>query len=181
MKKLIVKICIVFFAAFILFAGQGCFTSKKKASNQVFKNGDSWIPKDFKPQKTVLLLELINEDVKNDGWRVKYRKMNNEMRKFMEEKYPYKYEFTSEDDIIYKGQKYSDYQKYPFGLMIKRGSVTYTGGAAGSGPNNSNSAMTFDFYFLDRANGKKYPVTKKYSSNPIMTFMPVINTILERQ
>ncbi|MDZ4792824.1 MAG: hypothetical protein SGI83_00965 [Bacteroidota bacterium] len=171
----------ILFTVSVLFAVQGCFPSKKKASEKVFTNSDNWLPADFKPQKTVFLVQLINEDVVNSGWRAKYKKWNNEMREYMQEKYPYKYEFVSVEDIEYKGKKYSDYQKYPFGLMISNGSYTYQGGAAGSGPNNSNTIDVYDFYFFDRASGKKYPVTKKFSSNPVMTFMPVINTILEKK
>ena len=159
---------------------KGCFPSKNQASEKVFSNGDNWIPPDFNPRKTVLLIQLLDENVVNQGWRVKLKKWNKEMKEYMQEKYPYKYEFSTSDDIEYKGKKYSDYQKYPFGLMINKGSLTYTGGAAGTGPNNSNTGQVYDFYFMDRASGKKYPLTKKASSNPVMTFMPVINTILER-
>lgn len=159
----------------------GCFVSKAKASRTVFKNGKNWIPADFNPQKTVLLVQLINEDVVNQGWQMKYKKWNQQMRDYMQEKYPYKYEFASADEIEYKGKKYSDYQKYPYGLMIKDGSYTYSGGAAGSGANNTNTADVYDYYFIERATGKKYPVTKKYSKNAVITFMPVINTILKEK
>jgi hypothetical protein len=165
-------------SAMLVFICQGCFPSKNKASEKVFNNGDSWIPPDFNPQKSVLLVQLLNEDVANSGWRTKFQKWNNEMKEYMQEKYPHKYEFVSADDIQYKGKKYSDYQKYPYGLMISDGSVTYYGGAAGTGPDNKNTRAAYDYYFLDRATGKKYPLTKKYSTNPVLTFMPVINTIL---
>jgi hypothetical protein len=161
-----------------VFLVTGCFPSKNKASEKEFKNGDVWIPPGFSVKNGVLLVQLLNEDVVNSGWRTKFKKWNNEMREYMQQNYPHKYEFVSTDDIEYKGKKYSDYQKYPYGLLISNGSYTYTGGAAGSGPNNSNTKTVYDYYFIERATGKKYPVTKKYSSNPVMTFMPVINTIL---
>lgn len=171
----------VILAVTVVLLVQGCFPSKKKAAEKVFTNDDKWLPADFQPRKTVLLVQLINEDVVNSGWKAKYKKWNNEMREYMQEKYPYKYEFVSADDIEYKGKKYSDYQKYHFGLMISKGDYTYSGAAAGSGPNNTNTKDVYDFYFIDRASGKKYPVTKKFSSNPVMTFKPVINTILEKK
>lgn len=162
----------------LAFISQGCFPSKQKASQKVFSNGESWIPSGFEPRNTVLLVQLLNEDVANSGWRMKFQKWNNEMKEYMQEKYPYKYEFVSADEIEYKGKKFSDYQKYPYGLMISDGTVTYYGGAAGTGPQNKNTQAVFDYYFLNRATGEKYPRTKKHSSNPVMTFMPVINTIL---
>lgn len=168
-------------ASVIVLLAAGCFPSKNKASEKVFNNGDSWIPPEFTPQKALLLVQLLDEDVPNSGWRAKYKKWNNEMREYMKEKYPYKYEFVTADEIEHKGIKYSDYQKYPFGLMIDNGKLTYYDGAAGGTYRNKNTVGVFDYYFIDRSTGKKYPLTKKYSSNPVMTFMPVINTILEKR
>jgi hypothetical protein len=169
----------IILAAVLLLSLDSCFPSKKKFAQKTFDNSDKWLPSTFKPQKAVLLVQLFNEDVVNYGWKKKFEKWNTEMRDFMQEKYPFKYEFASEDDIVYKGKKYADTKKYPFGLMINVGVNHYTGGAAGSGPNNANSVQVFDYYFINRETGEKHPVTKKYSSNPLMTFMPVINTILD--
>lgn len=158
---------------------QGCFPTKNKASKKVYKNGDQWIPATFKPQKTVLLIQLLDENVRNDGWRMKFKKWNNEMRTYMQEKYPYKYEFATADEIESKGKKYSDYQKYPFGLLINEGSADFQGVAGGTGPDHTYSKGTYDYFFIDRSSGKKYPGVKKPSTSAVMAFMPVINTLLE--
>lgn len=167
-----IRFCILLTALFFL---PGCFPSKNKATEKVFNNGDSWILQNFTPQKTVLLIQLLNEDVVNSGWKKKYIKWNNDMREYMQGKYPYKYEFVSTEEIEYKGKKYSDYAKYPYGLLISTGSISY------EGVTGRDTKGVYDFYFIERATGKKYPVTKKYSSDPVMTFMPVINTILEKK
>ena len=174
--------CKIIVAIAALLFVQGCFPSKKKATEKVFNNGDNWIPPDFNPQKVVLLVQLLDEEVKNEGWRMKHKKWNEEMRQYMKDKYPFKYEFTEADAIEYRGTRYSDYAKYPFGLLINNGSVRYEGVAGKQvGDKFYNTSAVYDYYFIDRSTGKKYPLTKKYSSNPVMTFMPVINTILEKK
>ena len=61
-----------------------CNTSK-----MTFGNGKKWIPEDFDPNKTTLLVEefTVSENA------------NQKMQEYMQEKYPYKYEFVSREAI----------------------------------------------------------------------------------
>jgi hypothetical protein len=162
----------------IVLTVQSCLPSKKKAENTVFKNGNAWIPADFQPKKTVLLVQLLDENSVAASWRKKFRQWNEEMEAYMQEKYPYKYEFVTADQIEGSPQKYSDKTKYAFGLLVSNGTISYQG-VGSSSPGNNTTKAVYDYYFIDRATGKKYPPTKKYSSNPLITFMPVVNTILD--
>lgn len=168
--------------AIIFFVVPGCFPSKKQAADKEFKNGDSWIPPGFRPQNSILLIQLLDVDAAPKSWQDKLNKWNQEMQDYMKEKYPYPYEFVNEDQIENPAKKFSDHSKYGFGLLISKGSQRYEGVAGKQvGDKFYNTATVYDFYFIDRATGKKYPLTKKYSSNPVMTFMPVINTILAKK
>jgi hypothetical protein len=134
-------------------------------SNHVFKNEEKWLPENFNPANTVLLIQQFEVDEKKSG------KRNDKIRSYLEEKYTYQYAMAETDDIVYKGGKYADKVKYPYALMYKH---FYKSTGQGG------SYSVYDFYFLERATGTEYPLTSKSSSDPIMTFKPVINTILEK-
>jgi hypothetical protein len=131
-------------------------------SKKTFSNGEKWIPKDFDPTKTTLLIQKFRSS----------EKQQTKMEGYMEEKYPYKYEFVSTETIIEREGKYADTDIYRYALRITSHTTTYT---------NSNMVTSgFDFYFYDRANDIKYPASNKASSYIFTTFQPVINTILKK-
>ncbi len=140
----------------ILFAG--CFD----ASKMTFGNGAKWIPADFEPSKTILLVEQF------EYGGVKTLK---KMESYMAEKYPYKYEIVPLDIIKNREGKYANTKLYRYALVTtshkseKPGQPTVTG---------------FDYNFYDRDLNKNYPATNKPSGFAIMTFEPVINTIVKK-
>jgi hypothetical protein len=132
-------------------------------STHTFGNSDKWLPKDFDPKKGVLLVEKIS-------WP---KKQQRKMEEFMAKSYPYKYEFITLDEIKNPGGKFQDLDKYKFVLinstaLLQRMDI-------------SKPAVTMvDFNFYDRTSKTNYPKTGKGSSLASMTFMPVINTVLEK-
>lgn len=137
-----------------------------KPSKMVFKNADQWIPGDFNPHNTVLLVQIF--DVSD--------KAQKNMETYMAEKYPYKYEFASLQTIKSKDGKYSDTKLYKYALMVTSHTINTRDQTGRSGP----SYVGFDYNFYDRESGKNYPVTGKGSSYAIMTFKPVINSIVKK-
>jgi hypothetical protein len=134
-------------------------------AQHIFKNAAKWIPENFNPANITLLVQQI------EPYEKKPEKRNAEMEKYLAEKYTYNYAFTSKNEIISTKGEFADLKKFPFGLMIKHFYESH--GSYGT-------ISVYDFYFLDRATGIEYPLTKKTSSNPIDLFKPVINTILEK-
>jgi len=90
----------------------------------------------------------------------------------MEKKYPYRFEFASNLDIMERGGKYTDSKLYRFGVVGQ----SYT---LHSMYMNRPDVGVEDFYFYNRSNGKSYPVTHKGSYSKIVTFKPIINTIVK--
>lgn len=132
-----------------------------------FSNGQKWIPENFEPSKTVLLVEKLDVS----------ERQTKKMEDYMSEKYPYKYEFVSLSTIKTTTGKYADTKLYKYALVISSHLTTYTH------TDGSASAMRttgYDFNFYDRSNDKEYPSTTKSSGYPIMTFEPVINTIVKK-
>ncbi|MEO6540046.1 MAG: hypothetical protein ABIN74_03600 [Ferruginibacter sp.] len=134
-------------------------------SNHVFKNVEKWLPENFNPANSTLLIQQFEPE------EPKAEKRNEKISSYMQEKYTYQYALAQTDDIVYKGGKYADKVKYPYALMYRH---LYK--SAGQG----GSYSSYDFYFLERTTGIEYPLTSKSSSDPIMTFKPVINTIMEK-
>ena len=110
------------------------------------------------------------------------------MEEYMATKYPYEYEFASKSEIEMKGGKYSDLKRYKFAIVyssertVMPRSGGYSTGGSGQfvGAPGLVGVTGFDFNFIDRETGRRYPPTKRASSYPMMTFRPVINTIVER-
>ncbi len=147
-----------------------CMVSSSKLATMTFKNGDKWIPKDFIPKKTILLVEKFTVSAK----------ANQKMEDYMSEAYPYRYEFVEKDIIENRVGKYADTTLYKYALVW---SSHFTPGSMVYGPDARSTyriaAVTgFDYNFYDRSSDKKYPKTQKSSSYAIMTFKPVINTIV---
>jgi hypothetical protein len=78
------------------------------SSKKVFKNEENWIPEDFDPAKTTLLVQEFTVSDKAQG----------QMEDYMAEKYPYKYEFVSRSQIFNQEGKYANTQLYKYALVI---------------------------------------------------------------
>lgn len=138
-------------------------------SKKVFQNSENWIPDDFIPSKTILLIEKFFVS----------KKAEQQMDDYMNEKYPYKYEFVSLSTIKNREGKYADTKLYKHALVITSHSNTMTK-ADGASTSGGLTVTGFDFNFYDRSIDKNYPPTKKPSSYAVMTFKPVINTIIKK-
>jgi len=148
--------CLLLMAVIILSSCSG----KRK----IFGHTKRWIPANFEPANTVLLVEEL--------YTAKGQRL---MRAYMADKYPFRYEVTSNDSITGKLGRYADTKLYRYALVIS------THEAQAAMPNPSSASVTgFDFNFYDRDLGRHYPRTRKGSSFPIMTFRPVINTIVKK-
>lgn len=150
-----------------------CNTSK-----MTFSNVDKWLPKDFDPEKTILLVQHCGNP---DG------KFNRDMQAYMKKKYPYRFQFTSLKMIQARDGKYADTTLYRYALLWNHESKTnYRYGTndmyGRSQPHgySRQRSVANDFSFYDRLNEKSYPKTGKGSSFPTTTFKPVINSIVER-
>lgn len=89
-----------------------CFAGSKNSA-KLFDR-EAWIPADFNPENTVLLIEkrtYINKKGKDE-----FAKENEVLDEIMKKNYPYPYEFV----LNANGEKYSDKNKYPY--MISWGS-----------------------------------------------------------
>lgn len=137
-----------------------------KPSKMTFGNTDQWIPNDFNPRNTVLLVQIFDVS----------EKAQKDMEKYIAEKYPYKYEFATLSAIKDKEGKYADSKLYKYALMVTSHRINTRDQTGRSGP----SYVGFDYNFYDRESGKNYPVTGKGSSYAIMTFKPVINSIVKK-
>jgi len=132
-----------------------------------FNNGNTWIPENFDPSKTILLVEKFDVS----------EKQAQKMEDYMAEKYPYKYEFVPLATIKTPAGKYADTKLYKYALVISSHLSKYV---HTDGTPSAMRTTGFDFNFYDRNNDKEYPATAKASGYPIMTFQPVINTIVKK-
>jgi hypothetical protein len=74
-----------------------------------FSNIDKWLPKDFDPQNTILLVQHCGNP---DG------RFNKAMQEYMKEKYPYRYQFTSLKMIQDREGKYADTTFIPLRVVM---------------------------------------------------------------
>jgi hypothetical protein len=118
--------------------------------NATFKDADNWIPKDFNPNNTVLLIQThpVNE------------KQNERMIEWLEKNYPYRYEIADKSAIQNTTGKYSDTKTYPFAVLWNLKSAQRSHVGANGQPSFSTE---WDLYgnFIDRSTNKVYPSTRK--------------------
>ncbi len=145
---------VIVFALAIFGCISSCNTSKK-----TFGNGDKWLPADFNPSKTILLVEKFKA----------VAKVQQKMEECMSENYSYKYEFVDKETIENRTGKYKDTKLYKYALIQTLGRVVSYNDMGGG-----------DFCFFDRENNKQYPATKRECSNTMMLFKPIINTIVSK-
>jgi len=142
------------------------FAIASSPSHHTFKNGAKWIPSEFNPNKQVLLVEKLAHDNTEE-----------KAEAYMAEKYPYKYQFVPAGDI-YNSDKYSDLEKYRFALVRWKDEFSMTTEYS-NGSSRTVSGQGTDFGFYDRKLKKMGPKAGKGSSNVLMTFKPIINTIVK--
>ena len=136
-----------------------------KPSQKTFSNSEKWIPGDFDPKTTTLLVEEFFS-----------KRVEKKMEDYMAEKYPYKYEFVSLETIKNRQGKYADTKLYKYALIFS----SHTSTQFDVQTHKPGLTVTgFDYHFYDRALSKDYPATGKASSYANMTFEPVINTIVK--
>ncbi|MBP6430449.1 MAG: hypothetical protein KA319_01680 [Ferruginibacter sp.] len=162
MKKNILKLTGILILFTILLAG--CNPSK-----MTFGNSEKWIPQDFDPSKTILLVEKFKVSDKAEQ----------KMEDYMSENYGNKYEFVDLSVIKNREGKYANTKLYKYALVISSHTNTITK-AEGASTSGGLRVTGFDFNFYDRELDKNYPPTKRASSYAITTFKPVINTIVKK-
>lgn len=145
-------------------------------SDKHFLNGEKWVPKDFDPKNSTLLIEnfsLINKKGKD-----LFAKENQKLKEFMKENYPYPYEFTSNLD----DPKYSKSDKYRYAITWGTHTSTPTPGARGnsyagsSGMTISSTGITCSLY--DVKNNTDLPASGKSTSYASGIFSMTINTMV---
>ena len=146
---------------FLLFTSCGALGSKITLGNS-----DKWLPANFRPAKSIMLVQIFGKP-KNG--------VNKAMAKYLDKKYPYKYEIVSADDIRDLNGKYSDLNVYQFALVWSK--HYFESGSMAM--HNHYSGHGYDLNFVDRSNGRNYPKTGKGCSSPMLLFNPVVNTIVK--
>jgi hypothetical protein len=131
-----------------------------------------WLPQDFDPKNGILLIEKAPSYVPGQK----------KIEKYMEENYPYKYEFVtiglvgdSKESTIFDAEKYADKNVYRF-IMVN--SSTVIKGIPRS-DGHQTQGSTFDYSFIDRLNNKAYPATGSSTSWPNQAFGRIMSKILK--
>jgi hypothetical protein len=139
-----------------------CLFSSCIARNLSFGNGKDWIPADFDAKNNILLIESS----------LPLRGQERKMEEYMKKNYPYRYEFVTYREIMEGDGKYENASVYHFALVSTSGTIRTM---------NINHPVVGvqDFYVYDRLKNIRYPATTKGSYKKIVTFKPVINTILK--
>lgn len=148
-------------ALFILFA------IASAPSKMTFHNSDKWIPAEFNPNAQILLIENFHSS-----------SVQQKAEDYVSKHYPYKYEFVSKEDI-YSTDKYKDNILYRFALISNKDYFT-TNYTRSNGSTGSISGEGTDFGFYDRKLGVTLQKAKRGSSNALLTFKPIINSIVKQ-
>jgi hypothetical protein len=133
---------------------------------KIFETG-KWIPAEFDTRKTTLLVENFKLNGGNKHVAEACEKVTNDMKAVMKERYPYKYEFVSYDDLQGAG-KYADKDAYRFVIMFDHDDKMNSSGG-------SYAANVFHLY--DRKLNKHYPETSKTSGMVIPVFAPTVSAV----
>ncbi len=152
MKKLnLLLLTLVTLLALTSFSGNG----------KVFNNADKWIPADFDPRKTTLLIDCFCSSPL-------VKKL---IEEHMQEKYPYKSVVANDTkDSI----KYADKDLYRY-VLVCRNYINSVSDPSG----RSSYISLYDYHIWDRKLDKHYPETGKPSQLPMVNFRPMINTIVK--
>jgi len=148
MRKLVLPICYMVTLTFFV----SCI-----ASNMSFGNGKDWIPPEFDPKTSILMILETSHG------------QDKKMEDYLKKNYPYRYELVRYQDVMDREGKFADAALYRFVLMGANTSVQRT--------DNGGAVSAHDFYFYDRYRDKKFPATGKGSFSSMTTFKPIINTL----
>ena len=153
----------LFMFCFLLLGG--CTTSRS-----ITESGEDYIPADFKPRATVLLIERLDNSSVNQQAKVEA---------YMKETYPYPYRFINTTDIEDQKGKYANTDSFRYVLI---GSFKISNRLGTLGPYTTRSQLEagpYHYHFYDRKMGKNYPPTQKTNEVIIQAFRYTIKTILE--
>lgn len=125
-------------------------------------NYKDWLPPDFDPKNTTLMIEMS----------LPFTSEEEKMIEYLKEKYPWRCTFVITGDVYKKTGTFGDVNKYRYALMNKSYLLERADPTKGF-------ASVQDFYFYDRLNDKVYPNTRKGSYKKLVTFRPLINTIVQ--
>ena len=136
-------------------------------SKMTFGNSEKWLPTEFSLNKHILLIEKFHSE-----------KTQEKAEQFLSDKYPYRYEFASYNDIYNKSGKLANTDLYRFALVSFRDEATMLI-QRNNGTQSTMNVSGTDFGFFDRKKNEAYPKAGKGSSNALITFKPIINTIVK--
>jgi hypothetical protein len=138
-------------------------------SQKTLKNGDKWIPADFNPKNTILLVE---------AWSgIQEEKGISKQEDYMDKMYPYKYEVVPLETIRKREGKYANTKIYKWSLVSTTNVTALTKSNGASTNTGVLTSVDRDFHFYDRENDKNYPETNRSQGPFKQTFQVVINTI----
>lgn len=141
-------------------------------SAKTLRNGDTWIPNDFNPKNTILLVE--------EWYGRKKDKAIEQQINYMDEKYPYKYEVVPLSKIKNKEGKYANTKLYKYALVSSRTTTPLTKAQGASTNTGALNDVSVDFRFFDRENDKNYRTTHRSQGPFKQTFQVVVNTIAKK-
>jgi hypothetical protein len=96
-------------------------------SNRSYSDAAKWVPSDFDPSKSTLLVEHYPGKEKS----------NKSMKNFIDKKYPGKYEIVNKEDILAINGKYTDTKFYKYAVLWGTiGGTSYTSFTGGGTTTN---------------------------------------------
>lgn len=180
-------------ASIVSFYALSSFSNGLRMMKSIITNEEQ-IPSDFNPSQSSLLIEdstsgdkskvyvAINEFYVTDDYINGYlRKRRDDIKEHASKNYPYKYEFTSTDNIYGKGDKYTDKSIYRYALVIElikqeQHQKIYNDGKFH--PYESTHLQPiFRYHLYDRLNNKTYAALGNGSSIIMMAFKAAIKRI----
>lgn len=146
------------------------FVLNSCATSIPLKNSDKWLPQDFNPQTTTLLIRSTSNN----------SKFNNKMSGKIKKHYPYKYKVISDKTKIGEGTRYSDSTKYQYVLECKFVQSVVTENFATGGSTTRNVYLR-DWHFVDIHTQKQYEYTKRPSMGYVTNLILIFNTIKKQE
>ncbi len=140
-------------------------------SQKTLKNGDKWIPADFNPKNTILLVEAWSGIQEEKGIA--------KQEEYMDKKYPYKYELVPFSTIQKRDGKYANTKIYKWALVSTTNATALKKSNGASTNTGVITSVDRDFNFYDRENDQNFPSTNKSQGPFKQTFQVVINAIVK--
>ena len=145
------------------------FLSSCGFKSATYSDADKWIPNDFNPNKSVLLVKTHPAS----------NKENSRMLEWMQKNYPYPYEVVDTSSIKSTTGRYADRKKYQFAVNWNiRNKTTTSMGSNGMVSSGLESHMYGNF--VDRSNGRVYPTTGKSNSYGYWRYKPFFQSITKK-